>query len=205
MAEPTGAVPIGIFHSANPTRIRTLRCAENPPWCPVAPSIQRQQTQREFAHCGAQKTHHGAQSHLPFSDTNEDSHHSMRRTPLWCPSALFKRRRQREFAPIDAQNATLVSDRKFHASTSTRICTHRCAEHHSGAQSHISILRRQRGFAPFDAQNATLVADRKFLSSTSTRIRTHRCAERHSGARPHLPWNIFPRHPGSWVALFRPA
>ena len=176
MAEPTGAVPIGIFHSANPTRIRTLRCAENPPWCPVAPSIQRH---------------------------------------------------QRGFAPFDAQNTTLVPISTVQTPTSTRIRTHRCAEHHSGIRSqiplvdinedlHLSMRRTplwcpiayfhcQRGFAPFDAQNATLVADRKFLSSTSTRIRTHRCAERHSGARPHLPWNIFPRHPGSWVALFRPA
>ena len=137
------------------------------------------------------------------------------------------RRRQRGIAPFDAQNTTLVPDRNFHFATSTRIRTLRYAEHHSGSRSQLPFvdvnedshpsMRRtplwcpiayfhcQRGFAPFDAQNATLVADRTFLSSTSTRIRTYRCAERHSGARPQLPWNIFPRHPGSWVALFRPA
>ena len=166
------------FHSSTSTRIRTIRCTEH---------------------------HSGARSQFPFCDVNEDSHHSVHRTPLWCPIATSILRRQQGFSPIDAQNTTLVPDRNFHSSTSTRIRTHRCAEHHSGAQSHISILRRQRGFAPFDAQNATLVADRTFLSSTSTRVRTYRCAERHSGARPQLPWNIFPRHPGSWVALFRPA
>ena len=144
-------------------------------------------------------------------DVNEDSSPSMRKAQLWCPNAICIFRRQRGFAPFDAQNTTLVPERKIQTSTSARIRTFRCTEHHSGAQSQPlffdlhedpqlsmrkatlwcaiarSKRRRQRGSAPFDAQNTTLVRDRTFQASTSTRIRTLRCTKHHSGDRSHIP------------------
>ena len=144
------------FHSSTSTRNRTIRCTEH---------------------------HSGARSQFPFCDVNEDSHHSVHRTPLWCPIATSILRRQQGFAPIDAQNTTLVADRNFHSSTSTRIRTDRCAEHHSGSRSQLPFVdvnedshpamhntplwcpsafspqQRQRGFAPFGAHNTTLVPD----------------------------------------------
>ena len=86
-AQNTTLVPDRNFHFATSTRIRTIRCTEH---------------------------HSGAQSQLPFVDVNEDSHPSMRRTQLWCPIAISILRRQRGFAPIDAQNTTLLSDRICH-------------------------------------------------------------------------------------------
>ena len=112
-AQNTTLVPDRNFHFATSTRIRTIRCTEH---------------------------HSGARSQLPFCDVNKDSHPSMRRTPLWCPIATSMRRRQRGFAPIDAQNTTLVPDRNFHFATSTRIRTHRCAEHHSGSRSQLPLV-----------------------------------------------------------------
>ena len=97
------------FHSSTSTRIRTIRCTEH---------------------------HSGAISQFPLVDDNEDSHPSMRRTPLWCPIAISILRRQRGFAPFDTQNTTLVADRNFHSSTSTRIRTLRCTTHRSGAHRH---------------------------------------------------------------------
>ena len=113
--------------------------------------------------------------------------------------------------PFHAQSTTPMPDRDVEFSTSTRIRTLRCAEHHSGPRSqpplvdvnedsHLSTcraplwspiamtnFRRQRGSEPFGAQNTTLVPDRNLHSSMSTRIRTLRCAEHHSGARSQFP------------------
>ena len=155
-AQNTTLVPDRNFHFATSTRIRTIRCTEH---------------------------HSGARSQLPCVDVNEDLPPSMRKIPLWCPIATSILRRQQGFAPIDAQNTTLVADRNFHSSTSTRIRTYRCAEHHSGSRSQLPIFdfnedshpamhntplwcpsafspqQRQRGFAPFGAHNTTLVPD----------------------------------------------
>merc|ERR1711888_429430 len=149
-AQNTTLVPKRVFQTSTSTRIRTLRRPEH---------------------------NSGAQTRFPDVDLNEDSHTSLPRTPLWCPSAFSRRRPQRGFAPLDAQNTTLVSKHVFQTSTSTRIRTLRCPEHHSGAQSrfpdvdlnedsHPSIpktpfwcpnafsrRRPQRRFAPFHAQN----------------------------------------------------
>ena len=77
-------------------------------------------------------------------DVNEDSSPSMRKAQLWCPNAICIFRRQRGFAPFDAQNTTLVRDLTFQTSTSTRIRTLRCTERHSGDRSHIPNVGEER-------------------------------------------------------------
>ena len=156
-AQSTTLVPERNLHFSTSTRIRTLRCTEH---------------------------HSGARTQNPNVDVSEDSHLSMHRTPLWCSIATSILRPPRGPATFDAQSNTLVRDRTLQTSTSTRIGTLRCTEHHPGARSHIpnvdvnedshpsmhrtplwcaishSKRRRQRGFAPFDAQNTTLVPNR---------------------------------------------
>ena len=130
----------------------------------------------------------GGRRRFPFVDANEESHHSMHRTPLWCPIAISILRHQRGFAPFGAQNTTLVPDRNFHFATSTRILTHRCAEHHSGARSQLPCVDVNEDLHPSMRRAPLWCPIAYFYFTTSTRVRTLRCAERHSGSRSHIPF-----------------